>query len=459
MIVARPPPPQVLDSVAIVGAGFTGTLLAINLLRHDRLQVTLIERAEAAGRGLAFGAAHPMHLLNVRAGNMSAFPDDTDHFVRWLRAVMPEVGADGFVPRLVYGRYLEELLDAAVARGGDRLRIVRGEVIAIAPDADGARLTLADGRSLTADAAVLAVGNLAPGTPRGIDPDALGTDLYRGDPWQQGIADGLANGDAVMVLGTGLTMVDVVLKLVAEDIHGPIVALSRHGLLPHVHAPTRPAPPFDRRSPGALSRLVREVRAGCDAGDWRAGVDRLRPATQALWRAADDGARARFLRHLRPWWDIHRHRIAPKVAERIAGLRASGQLTIAAGRVEAIARADGGARVRWRPRDGGSTQLVVRRVINCTGPQGDLTRTADPLLAALYRAGTIRGDALRLGVDVDAQMRTIDASGRANHRLLAVGPITRGAFWEIVAVPDIRAQTWSLARRMTNTHWVEGEGL
>lgn len=75
-----------IEHVAIIGAGFSGTLQAINLLRHEGPRATLIERAPVAGTGLAYGAAHPSHVLNVRAANMSAFPDDPSHFVRWLEA-------------------------------------------------------------------------------------------------------------------------------------------------------------------------------------------------------------------------------------------------------------------------------------------------------------------------------------------------------------------------------------
>ncbi len=449
-----------IDHVAIVGAGFSGTLHAINLLRHEGPRATLIERAAIAGEGLAYGAAHPAHLLNVRAANMSAFPDDPDHFCRWLTT--RGVGDPGatFVPRLTYGAYLADLLDEARARAGDRLRLVQGDVVDLQRRGSGARLMLADGTAIDADAAVLALGNLPPHTPPGFDPGALSADRYAPDPWAADVAEGLGAEDVVLVLGTGLTMVDVVLMLDARGFAGRIVALSRRGLLPHRHAPADNPDPRRDRPCATASALLRDVRARADRIGWRAAVDELRPFTQALWRSADSAERARFLRHLRPWWDIHRHRLAPAVADRIEGLRADGRLALRAGKTIAVAATGAGVTVTWRARGAETADaLDVRRVINCTGPQGDLARTDDPLLRRLVASGAIRPDTAHLGIDVDPEARTIGRDGTANDWLYALGPMTRGAFWEIVAVPDLRVQTWTLARRLSHAQWVGWEGL
>src|SRR6478736_3382882 len=191
--------------VAIVGAGFSGTLVAINLLRHDGPRVTLIERAPVAGQGLAYGAAHPGHLLNVRASNMSAFPDDPDHFVRWLDTNGMTRAADQFVERRTYGRYLRDSLTKAINRAGSRLTLIKDDAIDI-DQAEGVTVCLRDSK-VTADAAVLAVGNLPPHAPRGLDPKRLSSRRWKGDPWAPGVADGLDDTDTVLVLGTGLTMV------------------------------------------------------------------------------------------------------------------------------------------------------------------------------------------------------------------------------------------------------------
>lgn len=448
-----------ISHIAIIGAGFSGSLLAINLLRHDGPDATLIERGPAFAKGTAYTTRHAAHLLNVRAGNMSAFPDDPDHFVRWLgRRGLGE--ASSFVPRSVYGSYLAELLAETAKRAAGRLKLIQGEAVGIDVSADAAAVTLADGRLLDVDAAVVALGNLPPHAPPGFDPDRLGPDRYVADPWAGPVGDGLRDGDSVLLLGTGLTMVDVALALVDGGFRGRILALSRRGLIPRPHGPAGSSGDLKERPTTRASQLLRAVRARADTDGWRAAVDELRPHTQRLWRAASHAERARFLRHLRPWWDVHRHRLAPEVAARIKVLVGTGMLTVYAGKLMQLDPVAEGVRVGWRSRgSAGIEQATVRRVVNCTGPQGDLARSPEPLLQNLLRAGRARADAFGLGLDVDDQSRLVDAAGLAQPQLYAVGPMTRGAFWEITAVPDIRQQVWSLARTLSNAHWVEGEGL
>jgi len=448
----------VIDHVAIIGGGFSGTLQAINLLRHNGPRATLIERAPEPGVGLAYGAAHPSHVLNVRAGNMSALPDDPGHFVRWLEARGVENAPASFIPRVMYGEYLREMLDQTRRGAGDRLTVIHGEVEDLEVG-ETATLTI-DGRTLRADAAVLAVGNLPPHSPPGLDPDALSADRYMGNPWDPAMPRGLTENDTVLIIGTGLTMVDVALTLDAHGYRGKIVALSRRGLLPRPHGPGADWKKIDERPDTETSALLHEVRARAEAIGWRNAVDELRPFTQPMWGNATDSQRARFLRHLRPWWDVHRHRLAPQVHARLHAIIDRGQLSVVAGKTLSFEESDKGVAVNWRPRGGEAPETITaRRVVNCTGPLTDLARTDEPLLRKLAARGTIRADEARLGIDVDNQAQTIDAKGEINPALYALGPMTRGAFWEIVAVPDIRQQTWNLARRLSNAHWVGGEGL
>ncbi|WP_324751292.1 FAD/NAD(P)-binding protein [Sphingomonas sp. LY54] len=446
--------------VAIVGGGFSGTLQAVNILRHAGPRVTLIERRPVVGRGTAYSAAHEDHLLNVRAGNMSAFPDDPRHFVRWLER-RELGGAADFISRRTYGTYLGDILDDALATCGGRLTVVRDEVTDVTFAADGATVTLAEGAPLRADKVVLSVGNLPPHEPPPLRAAGLGPDVYAADPWSDRVVEGLDDADEVLVLGTGLTMIDVALLLDSHGFRGRTLALSRRGLLPRSHvAPAGPASSLAERPAVSGSDLVHCVRARADQVGWRAAVDELRPYTQGMWLNASEAERARFLRHLRPWWDVHRHRIAPRVAERIETMRADGRLRDVAGKILRVEAVDGGAEVVWRPRGQEQAEtLRVRRIVNCTGPQGDLLRTDEPLLRSLLERGLIRPDAQHLGIEVNQQAEAVAADGTAQKRLLAIGPMTRGAFWEIVAVPDIRVQSWALARRLSNAHWVEGEGL
>jgi uncharacterized NAD(P)/FAD-binding protein YdhS len=447
-----------IDHVAIIGAGFSGTLQAINLLRHEGPRATLIERAPVAGTGLAYGAAHPSHVLNVRASNMSAFPDDPGHFVRWLEARgVPDAPA-AFIPRVTYGEYLRELLEEALRTSNGRLTLIRDEVCDL-ETGPTVRLKLAS-RTLEADAAVLAVGNLPPHDPPGLDPRLLSGTRYKGDPWHPSVPDDLSNDDTVLVIGTGLTMVDVVLLLEARGFKGRILALSRRGLLPRAHAAGNDWQRINERPRTVASALLRQVRTRGEAIGWRNAVDELRAFTQPMWGHASDVERGRFLRHLRPWWDVHRHRLAPQVHARLQAMLDSGRLQVVAGKTLSFNEEPGGIRVQYRLRgEEVAETLLAQRIINCTGPLGDLNRSAEPLLRRLAERGCIRPDPAHLGIEVDNQAQTINADGQPNHNLYALGPMTRGAFWEIVAVPDIRTQTWSVARRLSNAHWVGGEGL
>jgi uncharacterized NAD(P)/FAD-binding protein YdhS len=433
---------------------------AINLLRHDVPSVTLIERTRRLARGVAYSTGRSEHLLNVRHANMSAFPDDLEHFSAWLAKRHPEI-TGSFVPRAVYGDYLQNQLDAAAAAAADRLKIVHATAMALETTDGPLSISLSDGSAIAADRLVLALGNLPPHAPHGLDDEEFDPEIYVADPWQTNFSSGLSDRDEVLIVGSGLTMIDAVLALKADGFDGRITVMSRRGLLPHVHDERIDLPITRAERPvGTFSALVRKVRRESEAHGWRSVIDGLRPYTRDMWLAASPEDQSIFLRHLRPWWDIHRHRIAPEAAANIASLRAEGQLTIAAARTLGFRRVENGIEVKWRKRgERGVHHSSFRRVINCTGPQGDLLKTRDPLLIDLLAKGRIRPDVHRMGIDVTPQCEVIGQDGVIDQRILALGPMTRGAFWEVVAVPDIRMQTWNVARRIANAHWVGGEGL
>ncbi|MEC3911411.1 FAD/NAD(P)-binding protein [Sphingobium sp. CR2-8] len=447
-----------VDHVAIIGGGFSGVLLAINLLRHGSVRVTLVERRpDRLGRGLAYGAAQADHILNVRAANMSALPDQPGHFVEWLTS--QGLGQEGsFATRRDYGAYLCAMLDAARAAAGDRFHVISDEAIDLVVAQDGAFVALQSGYTLVADVAVIAPGNLPPHDLPAFA--ALDNPAYVNNPWAADIATGLGPQDSVLLLGSGLTAVDCALSLDSAGFQGKIIALSRRGLMPQAHAPAQPYAVRNERPVGSASALIRAVRERAAQIGWRNAVDELRPFTPDMWRAASPDERSRFLRHLRPYWDVHRHRLAPQVAARLDTLRTQGRLEVRAAKVStAIPHGDGLA-IGLRPRGASDSETItVARVINCTGPLGDLRRVTDALLRNLSDRGDIRADPLAIGIDVDRQCRAIAADGEAQERLYVVGPMTRGAHWEIVAVPDIRRQVWTLARQITSAHWVEAEGL
>jgi uncharacterized NAD(P)/FAD-binding protein YdhS len=437
-------------SVAVVGAGFSGSLMALHLLRSGPpgLRVVLIERRGGFGPGLAYGACEPEHRLNVRVGNMSAFPDQPDHLAAWLCEHGAPAHVSEFISRQTYGRYLSDLILQAVGsvEGAERLVLARDEALTVTTAPAGAAVRLGMGNDHQVDAVVIAVGNLPPSPLPGVGLEELPPAVYAADPWAPDAWADLDPAAPVLLLGTGLTMVDVAVSLESRGHRGEIIALSRRGLIPRAHGRFAPLPSAAALPPMRLSQLVRWVRRRAGEVGWRQAIDDLRPATQALWRRADLSTRRRFLRHLRPWWDVHRHRMAPAIAGRIGEMRSSGRLTVLAGRILSAAPRGGGAAVTWRPRGRlADSRFDVARVINCTGLGGPPSEARDPLVTDLLQRGEARLDPLGLGLEVDSQCRLIGRGGEPNPQLYAVGPITRGSFWETVAVPDIRNQVAAVA--------------
>ena len=426
--------------IAIIGGGASGVLLALHLLRDPRaaVQVTLIDPAPELGRGLAYATSCDAHILNVPASNMSAFTDAPDDFWNWLRARNLVTGDDRFVfvPRRHFGAYLGDLL-ADFADAG--LTAVRDRAIDLHPGATGVDVVLAGGTSLSTDVAVLATGH------------DHRPDLYARVAVTPGsAADTPLDPQAgVLILGTGLSMVDAWLSLKSAGHRGPITAISRHGLLPHPHTGPSRLSLADvpvGAGPRALTHWVRERVAG-HGGNWRDIVDGLRPHSQRIWQAWSAASRRAFLRHLRPWWNVHRHRLPAELHRRLSAALATGELTVQAARLEGLARAH--TRIQVTLRRGSHVEIrTVDRVYDCTGLAVDLEQSSNPLLRALLARGLARPDPVRIGLDVTTQCALVDRDGVPSSRIFAIGPLTRGAFFEIEAVPDIRVQAARLANRL-----------
>ena len=455
------------STIAVIGAGFSGTLLALHLLRRcaPSTRIVLIERNSQFGRGQAYSTGNASHLLNVPAGRMSAFNDRPADFQDWLlshpdaaRAADFAEPPDGgsFVPRRLYGAYIRSVLKDEIRRDPRRrLELLRGDVLAIDRGGHPLRLQLDRERTLAAEFAVLAIGNFPPEPMPTENPSFYDSAFYHPDPWAAETLAGLDPASAVLLIGTGLTTVDVVVSLLDQGHRGPIHALSRRGLLPRRHAAGQGAePPAQHEFPvgvGALLRSVRQesAKAAAEGSTWQAVVDELRPFTQDVWQTMPLEDRRRFLRHLRPWWDVHRHRLPPPVAERIDAAREAGQFTLRAGRIRRYRVVGAEVEVTFRPkRQDREETLRVARVVNCSGPGADYDRIAHPLVRSLLQEGTARPDPLRLGLDVTNTCALRHRAGTISRRIFAVGPVTKGAFWEITAVPDIRRQCELLAHHL-----------
>ncbi|MGQ0582180.1 MAG: FAD/NAD(P)-binding protein [Reyranella sp.] len=437
------PAAELPADIAIVGGGASGVLLAAQLVRKSDLRIALIERTAEPALGVAYSTRCRGHLLNVRASDMSALADEPDDFVQWLARDSGGLGRTDFAPRADYGRYLQDLLADSVRRSEGRLRIVTGDVTALREETDGVDIEIDGRHALQARAAVLATGHRPPSASSG---------AYHGNPWREDAIEDLPRNASVLLIGTSLTMIDVLVSLMERGHSGPITALSRRGLVPHCHpAAPIPSPEFDTREffTGSLSqrtlRFRRKVRGGLD---WAGLMQLLRPHNNELWHGLDHEQRRRFLRHLRPWWDIHRHRVAPQVGDIIAAAQARGQLTILAGKIR-IGQATGQrVEVTIIPRGTRTAkQRSFDRVIDCRGPRNQVEE-ALPLHAQMVDHGLLRSDPLGQGLDVSETEALIGRNGQASRRLFALGPPTRGRYTEIVAIPDIRLQAAEVAERL-----------
>jgi uncharacterized NAD(P)/FAD-binding protein YdhS len=453
---SRRVPQDAARHVIVVGGGASGVLLASQLLsgRAADLRVTIVEKRPELGRGIAYCTTNPAHLLNVRAANMSALPDDPDHFLRWLEAHVEKSAGDeasradpfSFVPRRIYGDYLAGLIEPILSDGSRRLRIVQGECVWIGESGTGIAVVLANGCRLTGHVAVCATGHDTASMPAG---------CYA-EPWVPPGDVGISGEATVLILGTGLTMIDYALSLLLGGHRGPVVAMSRRGLVSRAHRRVQPTPiaaadvPFGAEI-AALFRWFRRLAEAemARGGDWRSVVDGIRPFTHEIWRRLSPRSKHRFLEHARAWWDVHRHRMAPEVEQRIAGAIAEGALIIVAGKISAVEANPHGALVRYRRR-GESIErtLQIAKIMECTGIVRNPSRTANPALRSLLDQGLAQVDPLEIGIEVTAQCALVDQFGVPSERLFAIGPLTRAAFWEVIAIPDIRAQCAALAAHL-----------
>ena len=440
-------------TIAILGGGFTGATLAAQLLRHGResVSVVLVEPSDAPGRGVAYGTQYGWHLLNVVARDMSALEDDPEHFVRWAQMNYDSgVGPESFLPRRVYGQYIADLLREAAGRHPGRFFFKNDEAVSVEAVAPGGVVHLRRGERVRADKIVLALGNFPPS-----DPDLPGRTArgvrYVPYAWSAAALEGIAQDGEVLLLGCGLTAIDQVLALRAREFRGTIHLLSRHGLFPQPHQSAAPWPAFwNEESPPTARGLLRLVRqqvrlAHQSGGDWRGVIDALRPCTAGMWQSLPAIEKRRFLRHLRPFWEIHRHRAAPEIDRLITYQLRSGQTRLHTGRIIQYEEGVYGVAVTYRQRrTGDHRHLFVDRVINCTGAETDCRKLNSPLLKQLRQGGLIRPDPLGLGVDVDEKGALRNQYGAASDFLYAIGPPRKGALWETTAVPEIRVQVREL---------------
>jgi uncharacterized NAD(P)/FAD-binding protein YdhS len=435
--------------VAIVGAGASGTLTAVHLLRHSRTRIVLIDPA-LHGLGVAYSTKDKQHLLNVPAAAMSGLADEPDDFLHWCRARGVHAEPEDYLPRRLYGAYLQELL--ARFGEGSRLEIVRERVENVLEPLfhGGVRVSLTGGRTLAADAVVLALGNPAPAPLQTIAASCETTLID--DPWAPQALRRLRGARRVAILGSGLTAVDVALSVLSGNPAAEVSAISRHGWLPRAQLPgrlpLRRTPMLDAGC--SLDQILTTVGSELAARPqaWREVIDGLRPLTTKLWQGLMPAERERFERELRASWEIHRHRLAPAVAARVDELVAGGRLAVRSGGIDSLRPAPAG---RVRIELGHGELLDADLLVNATGPSRSIGAYSEPLTRRLLASGRARPDELGIGLATSTDGALIDVEGEVSRCCFTLGPPRRGELLESTAIPEIRQQAAALASLLIGT--------
>jgi uncharacterized NAD(P)/FAD-binding protein YdhS len=453
---------QPAKTLVIVGGGFSGAIFGLKLHRQcPDWRIIIAEPKKKLGRGIAYGACGANHLLNVPVSRMEI--GLVPSFADWLQQRRASIAealvessldlAAAYVPRRLFGDYVEERVNESLdTKALVGLTTVRGEVVRLLGGNRGVLLT--DGREIKADIVVLAMGNLPPRPPGGPDGWLYDSGFFIPDPWAMDAFSDVDPAEPLLLLGAGLTMVDVALRLAQEGHRGPILAVSRRGLTPRTHRAGGAWSEFlhDKipATPLTLMKIIRrEIGLAASQGiAWQRVFDAARPAVPGIWNGWNEFSRRQFLRHLRPRWDIHRHRMAPRVSDALTHLQEKGMLEIHAGRVSGYRPAGPFVEATLRLRGGKSRIFAAGHVINCTGPGGDFAKIAVPLIADLRERRLAVPDALGVGLET-RDCAVIDGAGNASSWLFALGPLTRPAWWEITAVPEINLQIERLVAQLS----------
>jgi len=444
-----------MKRITIIGGGASGTLLAVNLIKHggdEPLEINLVEKHGTIGRGVAYSTVEDIHLLNVPAAKMGAFPDDIEHFQRWLKDNDYDYMPGDFVPRKIYGSYLREVFSDTISnrKANVSVNLLDDEAIDVFTDKDSALVLLNSGEVLPSHRVVLAFGNFLPPVPPTETSEFTSAEKYFQNAWDANLPDKISRNDNILVIGTGLTAVDNILSFYHKGHQGKITALSTHGWFPTVHQPAEAYPSFKDEiyNEKNIRRIFKAIRGHCrNAENWRGVIDSLRPYTQDVWHGLPVAEKQKFMRRLRRVWDISRHRIPPKCNDTLEKMQQEGALEVRRGKLRDIKVRDGQFDVIFTLK-GRKQKLTVDAVVNCTGSESNFAKVDFPLVKSLIEKGEIEPDELRLGLKATPDGKIINRENQTSNVLSTLGTALKGVLWESTAMPEIRAQARNLALKL-----------
>ncbi len=450
-------------STVIIGGGFCGVMTVVNLINRadENISITLINKGYPIARGIAYKTYSDLHLLNVETRNMSAFHDQPDHFLKWCLN-QKNIGFNKdelpftYLPRNMFGRYLDEIFQEKINNlpKNISLHIIDDEATGIEKQNHRFIVSTTSGKNIVADKILLATGNYEPSPPVLTNSTLLHNKNYYSNPWSEKTVLGLQNDQTTLIVGTGLTMVDVLLGLREKNFNGKIIALSPHGynILPHRKLPPQQyildelSPPYDLEN---LFRLfykhIREARKRGLSGE--TVVDAIRARTQEIWQLLSLNDKKKFMTHLRHLWGVARHRLPAYVHQEIQQMIKEEKLNVIAGRIRNITECENGFEIKIRKRKDQSEQLLkVARIINCTGPETDIRKQKSSLFSSLLNKGIIRPDVMNLGIDATTEGHIIDENNIVSNQIFAIGSLLKGKLWESTAIPELRVQAFKVAK-------------
>ncbi len=443
-----------MKTISIVGGGFCGCMLTLHLLkkRHSKIKIHLIDKSEKLCRGAAYSTEFNFHLLNVNAGKMSAFQSDEDNFINWLKENKYPYNQEDYVPRKLYGNYLSSLLYHELNEAPADIDIHTEEAIDITLDNNKAVIQLESGKKIISDKVVLALGNFPPQSDNDPFEKYIGDGIYFTNPWDhQTIIGKIHKEEDILILGSGLTMIDLFTTLYYNSHRGKIYAFSRHGLLPAVHKPVDYYEPFyhEIEKTSSLTEVFSIVKKHLrnhkqHGGDWRDIIDSLRPYSQKIWMSFSANDKALFIKKLNRLWSISRHRIPQEYQITINELLKNKMLEIHSGRIDTIEKNGRKLNITIREKNKEHpTSISVHRVINCTGPQLNYLKLQNPLIKNMFQKGLIHPGPLNLGVDASPDGKV---KNHYNENIIyALGSTLTGVLFESTAVPELRIQAEVLA--------------
>lgn len=452
--------------IAIIGGGFCGAAVLINLIRNatEPLKIVLINKDKVLAKGVAFNSSNHNHLLNVRVSNMSPFVNEPLHFAEWisrqseLKAFMSTDFIDKFITRNVYGKYIASLLEKTIAEAPKFLdiEIIIDEVTSINKLKNKQELVLGSKETFIAEKVVLALGVFPPGNITIPNMAFYDSKKYFANPWNRNALKNIYLEESIFLIGTGLTSIDLIISLIQKGYHGKVYSFSKNGRLPLIHTDRKAYTAIQAELKVGLSLITyfkifkKHLKLAWQSGYHTADViDALRPITQQLWMGLNVDDKKQFIRHLSSLWNIARHRVPPQAYNKMQELIKSGKLELLSGNLNSIEEQNGKAVVTLKNRKSGCLKTIVAdRIINCTGPQSDILKIDQPLIKNLLSNGTITPNELKIGIHTDTSCKVIDSNNKVSEQLYAIGAILRGLFWESSAVPELRKQAEFVAKNI-----------